>query len=125
MADGDEPNPFEAWDLDPLAGPGAITERMRERMAHAPDEETRRAIRAAWEELTMHPARRLRAALGAHPDSHGLAGAPPPAPPRFRPPALTLELTDLALRPSVLDALGEARAAAPDVPAADDPILGD
>ncbi|HEY8430628.1 MAG TPA: hypothetical protein VIL20_19750, partial [Sandaracinaceae bacterium] len=116
MPPDDDDNPFERWDIDPLGGPAAITERMRELAEDAPDERTRKAIRAAWEELTLHPARRLRAAFRAHPDGHGPCGAPPPAPARApaAPPALAL--TDLALRPSVLDALGGGEPALPDVP---------
>jgi hypothetical protein len=123
--DDREQNPYERFDIDPIEGPGAITERMRELAEDAPDEATRKAVRAAWEELTLHPARRLRAAFGAHPDSHGAAGAPPPAPPKAAPPALELELADLALRPSVVDALGaDPSDALPDLPLDRDPILG-
>lgn len=109
-----EDNPFERFGIDPTQGPAAITERMRELAAEAPDDETRRAIRAAWEELTMHPARRFRAAVRAHPDSHAGADAAPPPPPRARPARLELSLADLALRPSVVEAVGlEAVAEAP------------
>ena len=126
MPDDDERNPFERYDIDPMKGAAAITERMRELAEAAPDEPTRKAIRAAWEELTMHPARRLRAALGAHPDSHGAAGAPPPPPPVPRPPSLELSLSDLALRPSVVDTIGgDVGEALPDVPVERDPLLGE
>ncbi len=124
MPPDDDQNPYERWDIDPLGGPAAITERMRELVEDAPDEATRKAIRAAWEELTLHPARRLAAALGAHPDSHGPRGAPPPSPRAARPKSAELTLTDLALRPSVLDALGaEETTTLPDVPFTRDPIL--
>ena len=119
-------NPFERWDLDPMQGPEAITERLRELAEDAPDDETRATIRAAWEALTMHPRDRLRAALEAHPDSHGAAGAPPPPPPAPRRADPALELSDLVLRPSLVRALGlerEARAPIPDVAPADDPWL--
>jgi len=113
MSDPDD-NPFERWGIDPTQGPAAITERMRELAAEATDEATRRAIRAAWEELTMHPARRFRAAVHAHPDSHAGADVPPPPPPRARPERLELTLADLALRPSVVEAVGlESTADAP------------
>ena len=119
-----ELNPYERWDIDPLGGPEAITRRMRDLAEEAPDEATRKAIRAGWEELTMHPARRLKAALGAHPDSHGVAGAPPPLPPRRVPPKLELELRDLALRPRIVDALdAPVTETLPDEPAGDDPHL--
>lgn len=118
-------NPYERWDIDPLGGPAAITERMRELAEDAPDEASRKAIRAAWEELTLHPARRLRAALTAHPDTHGHAGAPP-APPRVAStPIESLTLSDLALRPSVLAALGGDEPALLDLPLERDPVLGD
>ncbi|RZO50545.1 MAG: hypothetical protein EVA89_34315 [Sandaracinaceae bacterium] len=124
MAESD--NPFERYDLDPMQGPKAITERLRELAEAAPDEETRKQVRAAWEALTMHPQDRLRAALQAHPDSHGLASAPPPPPAITRPDQHAIELTDLVLRPSLVATLGlEARALAPlpDVPPEDDPML--
>lgn len=119
-------NPFERWDIDPLGGPAAITERMREHIEDAPDEATKKAIRAAWEALTLHPARRLRTALHAHPDTHGPPGAAP-LPPRSTPPApAPLTLSDLALRPSVLEALGAtSEPVLPDLPYDADPILGD
>lgn len=122
--DGD--NPFERFDLDPLKGPGAITERMRELAESAPDEATRKSIRAAWEALTLHPARRLRAALSAHPDSHGAMGPPPSSPdaiaPNVRP--AELSLADLMLRPSIVHALGaEVNDELPDEPVEEDPFL--
>ena len=123
------PNPFERFDLDPREGPRAITERLRELAEEAPEAE-RDAIRAAWEELTLHPLRRLRAAIGApprHPDAartgpeHApLVGRKPAA---HEPPTLA----DLAPRPSV--ALSLARLAreelSPKAPLAldDDPVL--
>ncbi|MCW5836953.1 MAG: hypothetical protein KIS78_31455 [Labilithrix sp.] len=122
-------NPFERYDLDPREGVSAITERLKALAEEARDEAERARIREAWEELTLHPARRLRAALFAHPETRGPLGAPPSFP-RRRPapldaPAIGLELRDLAARPSVLEALG---AAAPtdddDVPPLeDDPVL--
>lgn len=124
MSPEDE-NPYERWDIDPLGGPAAITERMRELAEDAPDEATRKAIRAAWEELTLHPARRLRAALTAHPDTHGQAGAPPPPPRAANTPIEPLTLRDLALRPSVLAALGGDEPELLDLPLERDPVLGD
>lgn len=122
MGDGD--NPFERYGIDPEKGPAEITERLRELAEDAPDEDTRRTIRAAWEELTMHPARRFRAAATAHPDSHGLAGAPPAPPPRISPSQPELNLADLSLRPSVVAALGDDGEELPDIALEDDPILG-
>ncbi|MGE0789612.1 MAG: hypothetical protein AB7S26_28325 [Sandaracinaceae bacterium] len=121
-----EANPFERWDIDPSRGPSAITERMRELIEDAPDEETRRAIRAAWEELTMHPQRRYAAALGAHPDSHHLSElrAPPPIAPLAR--ELDVDAVDLSDRASLLDRFDlrdAAHAELPDADPADDPFL--
>lgn len=121
----DAENPYERWDIDPLGGPSAITERMRELVDDAPDEATKTAIRAAWEELTRHPARRILAALAAHPDTHGPKGVPPPAPRASTAPEPTVTLADLALRPSVLEALGDGTPTLPDVPLERDPVLGD
>jgi hypothetical protein len=126
MHDADDENPFERWDIDPLGGPAAITERMRELVEDAPDEATKKAIRAAWEELTLHPARRLRAALTAHPDSHGPRGASPPRPSRSARRDALPSLLALVPRPSVLGALRLADdAPLPDLPIDRDPILND
>jgi hypothetical protein len=123
--DRENENPYERWDIDPLGGPAAITERMRELAEDAPDEGSRKAIRAAWEELTLHPARRLRAALTAHPDTHGHPGAPPTAPRAASAVTEPLTLADLALRPSALATLGGGEPALLDLPFERDPVLGD
>jgi hypothetical protein len=96
-------NPFERFGIDPKEGPRAITERLRE-LAEDAGEEERAAIRAAWEELTLHPLRRLRAALGAHPLHPDLSRTSPDYAPLRKRKAVTeqpLTLTDLAPRPSV------------------------
>ena len=117
-------NPFERYDLDPREGIAAITARLKELAEDARDEAERARIRAAWEELTLHPARRLRAALFAHPETRGPLGTPPPLPRRRPVSAAALELRDLAARPSVLEALGAAAPADDDVPSLeDDPVL--
>ncbi|MRG96613.1 hypothetical protein [Polyangium spumosum] len=106
MTDGRE-NPFERFDLDPREGPHGITERLRE-LAEDADEATRAEIRAAWEELTMHPLRRLQAAVGARPRHPALdRTGPEKAPPRLRkaPAEEPTSLADLAPRPSVASAL--------------------
>jgi hypothetical protein len=94
-------NPFERFDIDPMHGPAAITERMRE-LAEEADETEREALREVWEDLTMHPRRRLLLALRAFPETRAEAGAPPPAP-RF--PALeadrALTLRELVVTPPV------------------------
>jgi len=97
-------NPFERYDLDPRDGVAAITARLKELAEDAKDEEERNRVRAAWEQLTLHPARRLRAALEAHPETRKPLGSPPPLA-RLRVSPLELELRDLAARPSVLAAL--------------------
>lgn len=100
-------NPFERFGIDPKEGPRAITERLRE-LAEDANEEDRAAIRAAWEELTLHPLRRLRAALGAHPLHPDAARTSPDyAPLRKRKASADqpLSLVDFAPRPSVALAL--------------------
>lgn len=121
-------NPFERYDLDPREGIAAITQRLKELAEDAKDDAERDRIRAAWEELTLHPARRLRAALDAHPETRPPLGAPPPLP-RLRVAGAPLELRDLAARPSVVAALPatvRSRAQtddAPDAPPLDDDPL--
>jgi hypothetical protein len=69
-------NPFERFDLDPRLGPSEITRRLRELMEDAGEPE-RAELRRAWEELTLHPWRRLHAAVRAHPESRAPLGAAP------------------------------------------------
>lgn len=95
---------FERFDIDPRPGPRAITERLRELAEEASPSE-RDAIRAAWEELTLHPARRLRAAFAAHPESRPPLGAPPPLPKEPAAASVPVTLSELAVRPSVERAL--------------------
>jgi hypothetical protein len=103
-------NPFERYDLDPREGISAITQRLKELAEDAKDDAERERIREAWEELTLHPARRLRAALFAHPETRSSLGNPPPFARRrsvaAEPDQAELTLRDLAARPSVLLALG-------------------
>ena len=96
-------NPFERFGLDPREGIASITARLRELAEDATNEE-RREIRAVWEELTLHPAGRLRAAVTAHPETRPRLGSPPP--PLATSTARPLTLRDLTLRPSVAAALG-------------------
>jgi hypothetical protein len=144
-------NPFERYDLDPREGITAITQRLKELAEDAKDDVEREHIRAAWEELTLHPARRLRAALFAHPETRGALGMPPALPrrrgPRGNAPSLEpevqrsaaalgslrasratrLDLTvrDLAARPSLLLSLGVDAVKDEDVVPSfeDDPVL--
>jgi hypothetical protein len=114
-------NPFERYDLDPRDGIAAITERLKQLAEEAKDDAERDRIRAAWEELTLHPARRLRTALFAHPETRAPLGVPPPFPRPSRgagtaPGTATdrsppLSVVDLCLLPSVVAV----------VPLADDP----
>ncbi len=97
-------NPFERYGLDPREGVIAITQRLKELAEDAKTDAERDEIRAAWEELTLHPARRLRAALNAHPETRAPLGSPP-ALPRTRDLPTELSLRDLAARPSALAAL--------------------
>lgn len=97
-------NPFERYGLDPRDGIVAITQRLKELAEDATTEAERDRIRAAWEELTLHPGRRLRAALNAHPETRAPLGVAPSLP-RQRISTRELELCDLAARPSALAAL--------------------
>jgi hypothetical protein len=101
-------NPFERYGLDPREGIAAITQRLKELAEEATSDAERESIRAAWEVLTLHPARRLRAALFAHPETRADLGMPPSLPrrPAGADPGAPEKLADLALRPSVLLALG-------------------
>jgi 8-oxo-dGTP pyrophosphatase MutT (NUDIX family) len=125
-------NPFERFGIDPKEGPRAITERLRE-LAQDANEEDRAAIREAWEELTLHPLRRLRAAVGAHPRHPDAARTSPDyAPLRGRKTSTQEPLTfaDFAPRPSITHALAaflsnaekRTRRSTPQ-PLDDDPVL--
>lgn len=70
-------NPFERFELDPREGISAITQKLKELAEDAKTDAEREEIRAAWEELTLHPARRLRAALFAHPETRPELGHAP------------------------------------------------
>jgi hypothetical protein len=123
-------NPFERYGLDPRDGIAAITQRLKELAEDTTDPAERDRIRAAWEELTLHPARRLRAALEAHPETRAPLGTQPPLP-RMRANAqqhvTELELRDLAARPSAVGALpASVTAVAPEAAAPsldDDPLF--
>jgi hypothetical protein len=95
-------NPFERYDIDPSAGPDAITARMRELIEQA-DEDERQQLRADWEALTLHPRRRLELALAAFPQTRAPARRPtrPPASAPLR----ELTMADLCWLPSVAEAL--------------------
>jgi hypothetical protein len=116
-------NPFERYDLDPREGIAAITQRLKELAEDATDDAERERIRAAWEELTLHPARRLRAALFAHPETRKPLGNPPPLQSAHAAP-VELGLRDLAARPTISAVMSLSADAEPDAPPLDDdPIL--
>lgn len=95
-------NPFERYDLDPREGIRAITRRLKELAEVAENAAERERLREAWEELTLHPARRLRAALFAHPETRAALGAPPSLPRRRKTtPSIELHLRDVVARPSL------------------------
>lgn len=118
-------NPFERYELDPREGISAITQKLKELAEDAKSDAEREAIRAAWEELTLHPARRLRAALFAHPETRPELAGPPPYGRRRAPPPPSLGLHDIAPRSAAELALGGFDDHdAPYVPSLDeDPIL--
>jgi hypothetical protein len=77
---------FEELGLDPLASPEAITERLRERIELASEAERGR-LREAWEELTLHPRRRVAQSVACFVE---LDPAPAPPPGRVAAPLSTL-----------------------------------
>lgn len=118
-------NPFERFEIDPRSGPAQITARFRELMEDARTEEAKAVLREAWEELTLHPRDRLRAALCTFPEAReqiplGVDSEPPKAVPlAFH----DLDLTDLLAPPTVLSALGPVAAPAEVETLMDDPVL--
>jgi hypothetical protein len=99
-------NPFERYELDPREGISAITQKLKELAEDAKDDAEREAIRAAWEELTLHPARRLRAALFAHPETRPELGQPPSLGRRKTSESVTFQLHDISPRTTVEIAVG-------------------
>jgi hypothetical protein len=71
-------NPFDRYDIDPLARVDEITAHFRELADDAASEAERQRIRSAWEALTLHPRDRLAWALDTFVDSRGEAPSPPP-----------------------------------------------
>jgi len=71
-------NPFDRFDLDPLAPADALTERLREIAEDAADPG---AARAVWERLTLHAHERVRFALSTFiEERETVASAPRVAP---------------------------------------------
>lgn len=101
-------NPFERYDLDPRDGIAAVTRRLKELAEDATDAAERERIRQAWEELTLHPTRRMKAALFAHPETRPPLGMPPPVRRRRPAPGQAVGFRDVAALPSMVVALGAA-----------------
>jgi hypothetical protein len=99
-------NPFDQYDLDPLASAEELTERFRELASEAQGADAD-AIRAAWEALTLHVRRRVVSAVTTFVDDAPPApGASPTVPPR--------ETVALAIRPEApLPRLLDARRGTP------------
>lgn len=70
-------NAFDVFDLDPSSTVAELTAILRERTELASTEH-RALLRDAWEELTLHPERRLLLALTAFPETREML-APMPA----------------------------------------------
>ena len=64
-------NAFDVFDLDPSSTVAELTAILRERTELASTEQ-RALLRDAWEELTLHPERRLLLALTAFPETREL-----------------------------------------------------
>jgi hypothetical protein len=99
MGEGAMRRLFELYDLDPLASPEQITERLRERIELAPESE-RGALREAWEELTLHPRSRVAQAVACFVELE-----PAPRPPESRAAssfgAPSIELADAVALPEL------------------------
>lgn len=106
---------FDTFDIDPLADIETITERLRGLMEDTQDPDERARIRAAWEELTMHPRRRLDEILDSHP-SRPAPGRAPPRPSRSSSFDTPLTLRDLRSPQRLADLLGPDCDAPPDEP---------
>jgi hypothetical protein len=116
-------NLFDRFDLDPSAPPQALTERMRELVDQA-DPGQQEAIRNAWEQLTLHPRRRILEALSTHPETRPPLGLPP-LPPRSGAVGPGEEADRVAHAP-VAAALGPPPPLPPALPALEaDPLLAE
>lgn len=108
-------NPFDRYDIDPASPPSAITERFRELVEDA-DENERDAIRAAWDALTLHPEDRVRAAFASHPETRPPLGAPPRRRRAAREEPPRVELGGLLVLPSLVALLPSGGAAPAQLP---------
>lgn len=105
---------YARYGLDPLADATTLTERFRALLRDAPGPAEEAALREAWEALTLHPRRRLEAALRSPPESHPASGRAPRTPRRRRAPALAEALAsltedDLVAWPALTDTMPPAR----------------
>jgi hypothetical protein len=126
-------NPFDRYDIDPRLGPTEITARFRDLISEAKTEEERADLRAAWEDLTLHPRDRLVHALATWPEAReeiplGVDEDERPAPPSMR--VEDLRLLDLLAPPEIGAALVEppsasAKPSAKKSVLADDPFLAE
>ena len=114
-------NPFDRFGLSPLASVEEITAELRE-LAEDASEEDRKALRAAWENLTMHPRARLKLALTTFPAASERTPAPPPRASSRQSDLAPPSLMDLLPRPSVESAFAGPHR---DAPSALPPILED
>ena len=116
-------NPFDELDLSPLATVDEITVELRERAEDATELE-RKALREAWEKLTLHPRTRLELAVSTFPIGEG-AEARAPAPARTPLEPYAPSLFDLLPRPSVESALDAMPSPPPPVlpPLAEDALI--
>jgi hypothetical protein len=126
-------NPFDKYDIDPRLGPTEITARFRDLISDAKTEEERAAVRAAWEDLTLHPRDRLEHALATWPEAReeiplGVDENERPPPPKIA--VEDLRLSDLLAPPEIAAALPEEDSASTSSGTrrgvlADDPFLDD
>jgi len=125
-------NPLDRLGLSPLATVDEITAALHEKAEDASDEE-RRVLRETWEELTLHPRSRLRAALSTFPPRPELSARPAelsrelkPVKHEEDPGGLGVAPLDILPRPSICAAISGRIPPPPAVLPAieDDPLVG-
>lgn len=90
-------NPFDDHDLDPLASPDEITERMRELVEDATTPASKQLLQDAWQDLTMNPKKRVRLALTTFVDMEPFEVSPPPAAARASAPTVAQAPAELCV----------------------------